>query len=260
MPEGHTLHRIARDHSKWFAGQKVSVSSPQGRFAEEAKKLSGKKIRAVEAFGKHLIYRFPHQTLHIHLGLYGKFRLHKNPPPQPRGAVRVRMIGDERSFDLNGPNRCELLTTSEFDALIERIGPDPLRDDADPERAWKRISNSRAAIGTLLLNQKVIAGIGNIFRAEILHLLAIHPHRQGNQITRDEFDQIWELTTRLMKTGRYNRIITVDPDQQPKALSRLRSSERLNIYKKPTCPRCDADVYYWDLGNRTIYACDRCQI
>ena len=108
MPEGHTLHRIARDHSKWFGGQKLIVFSPQGRFEEEAEQLSGRTLSKAEAFGKHLIYRFGKKIMHVHLGLYGKFRLHKNPAPDPRGAVRVRMVGDSRSFDLNGPNSCQL--------------------------------------------------------------------------------------------------------------------------------------------------------
>jgi endonuclease-8 len=262
MPEGHTVHRLARDHSKWFGGQELIMLSPQGRFEKEAKRLSGQKLLRTEAFGKHLVYRFADElSMHVHLGLYGKFRVHRNPPPEPRGAVRVRVIGSERSFDLNGPNQCRLLNASDLDKLRSRLGPDPLRKDANPELAWERIHRSRAAIGSLLLDQSVIAGIGNIYRAEILHILAIHPHRPGNQISREEFDAMWSLTQQLMRTGvQYNRIITVDREELGKPLSRLRSNERLRIYKRASCSRCHADVYYWDLGNRTIYACDACQV
>ena len=100
MPEGHTIHRLARDHQKFFSGQKLIITSPQGRFESEAKKLSGKRLQSVEAHGKHLFYNFAGRSkssptrVHVHLGLYGKFRLHKNPAPEPRGAVRVRMIGE----------------------------------------------------------------------------------------------------------------------------------------------------------------------
>lgn len=91
MPEGHTIHRMARDHGKWFAGQRLTVASPQGRFESEAQSLNGKVLKTVEAHGKHLYYVFTGgSVLHIHLGLYGKFRLFKNPPPEPRGAVRVQ--------------------------------------------------------------------------------------------------------------------------------------------------------------------------
>jgi endonuclease-8 len=260
MPEGHTVHRIARDHHKWFSGQELAVMSPQGRFEEGAERLSGRKLTRVEAFGKHLIYQFGRERLHIHLGLYGKFRLHRTPPPAPRGAVRVRMIGQERAFDLNGPNACHLVSKSEFDALRARIGPDPLRKDADPEIAWERIHQSRTAIGALLLNQSVIAGLGNIYRAEILHILGIHPERSGREITREEFEQIWKLSVELLHIGvKYNRIITAI-DAATGSPGKLKSRERLLIYKKPTCPRCEADVYYWDVGNRRVYACDACQV
>ena len=137
MPEGHTVHRIARDHTKTFASQKMIVDSPQGRFADEAKKLCGRHLIRAEAFGKHLIYQWgtktkeptaktrPSAIMHVHLGLYGKFRWHKNPPPDPRGAVRVRMVGYERAFDLNGPNTCRLLAKDDFQKLTDRIGADP---------------------------------------------------------------------------------------------------------------------------------------
>ena len=170
MPEGHIVHRIARDHASEFSGQKLIVTSPQGRFEDEADELCGRCLLGTEAIGKHLIYLWgsgrksksarPAKIMHVHLGLYGKFRLHKNPAPEPRGAVRVRIVGKHKAFDLNGPNRCELLDAGEFSALRERLGQDPLRSDADPQVAWQAIAKSRRAIGSLLLDQSIIAGLG----------------------------------------------------------------------------------------------------
>lgn len=267
MPEGHTIHRIARDHGKEFGGQKMIVTSPQGRFEKESKRLTGKRLVAAEAHGKHLFYRFQgigktsrEQMVHIHLGLYGKFRVHRNPPPEPRGAVRVRMIGESKAFDLNGPNCCEIIGVADFKKLKSRLGQDPLRADADPELVWKRISKSRAAIGTLLLNQSIIAGIGNVYRADILFLLKIHPERAGNTLTREEFDLLWDRTVSLLSIGvKYNRIITVDRERIDKAPSRLNSKERLVCYKKNRCVDCGGYIRKWDLGNRTMYACEKCQ-
>jgi endonuclease-8 len=149
MPEGHTIHRLAADHHRDFVGQSLSVSSPQGRFTAGARKLSGRTLTAVAAHGKHLLYDWEGNTLHVHLGLYGKFRRHKSPPPEPRGAVRLRVIGEEKAFDLNGPTACELLTKQGVRALLDRLGADPLRDDADPDKAWDRISRTRLPIGTV---------------------------------------------------------------------------------------------------------------
>ena len=181
MPEGHTIHRIARDHTRDFAGQKLRLSSPQGRFSAEAAELNGCKLLKVEAYGKHLFYHWSRQRLvHVHLGLYGKFRTHRLPPPEPRGAVRWRALGKEKAFDLNGPNCCELISTEKLQSILARLGPDPLRKDADMGQVVQRIQGSRSAIGTLLLNQAVIAGVGNVYRAEALHKLGIHPERPGN--------------------------------------------------------------------------------
>jgi endonuclease VIII len=110
MPEGHTVHRMAQDHFKWIGGNRLTVTSPQGRFEQESSLLSGRVLQSVEARGKHLYYGFgANRTLHVHLGLYGKYRLHESPASEPRGAVRVRFIGKKNTLDLHGPNQCELL-------------------------------------------------------------------------------------------------------------------------------------------------------
>lgn len=261
MPEGHTIHRIARDHQKWFAGQSLIVESPQGRFASEAKKLFGKKMIRTDAHGKHLFYFWAGgQIVHIHLGLYGKFRIHKNPPPEPRGAVRLRMVGDSKSFDLNGPNCCELIDKFEHEKLCNRLGQDPLRTDANPQLVWERIRKSHASIGSLLLNQSLIAGVGNVYRSEILFLLKINPERLGVEIIKSEFDAIWRLTVELLNIGvQLNRIVTTTVKGNELNQSSKNHSEKLNVYKKNQCPVCRDDIYYWTSANRTIYACESCQ-
>lgn len=260
MPEGHTIHRIARDHQRLFMGQTLSVTSPQGRFQTGAKKLNRKCLQRIEAHGKHLFYEWENSTLHVHLGLYGKFRKHRNPPPEPRGAVRLRVVGEHDAFDLNGPNRCELVTAKQRQAIQARLGPDPLRRDADPEQVWQRVSRSKAPIGTLLLNQSVLAGVGNVYRAEVLFILKIAPERPGNSLSREEFDALWETLVELMQYGvKYNRIITADPKTTGKTRGRMNQSQRLLIYKKQSCPECGSEVENWELGSRTIYSCTLCQ-
>jgi len=170
------------------------------------------------------------------------------------------MIGQLRSFDLNGPTCCELIGAKQLQEIKDRLGQDPLSDDACPDTLWERMSRSRSAIGTLLLNQSVIAGVGNVYRAEILFLLGIDPETPANQLSREQFDELWKLTVELLKTGvKYNRIITVDRQMVDKPLSRLNSSERLNVYKLPNCRRCDSKIQTWSLGNRKMYACRKCQ-
>lgn len=222
--------------------------------------LNGRQLTGVNAHGKHLLYDWDGKTLHIHLGLYGRFRRHRLPMPDPRGQVRLRIVGSDAGFDLNGPAACELLTRPQREALLNRLGEDPLRPDADPEKVWNKIQRCHSPIGTLLINQNVIAGVGNIYRAEVLHLLNMHPGRSCSTLSRTEFETMWQQIVRLMKIGRrYNRIIIADPADAGKPRSRMNRQERLLVYRKPFCSRCEAPVESWKLGGRTIYACPVCQ-
>jgi endonuclease VIII len=164
MPEGHTTHRLAAQHQRCYGGSPVRVSSPQGRFAAAAAVLDGLVLQRAEAHGKHLfhVYR-SNLVVHIHLGLYGAFTDQTLPVQPPRGQVRMRLVGSTHWTDLRGPTACELLTEDEADAVRARLGPDPLRDDADADCAWARISRSRAPLATLLMDQSVLAGIGTVY-------------------------------------------------------------------------------------------------
>lgn len=270
MPEGPTLHRLAREHTELFSGQKLKVTSPQGRFAEAAKLLDGRKLNKVEAWGKHLFYDFAGSAktsavLHIHLGLYGKYRQHdhaaKDEPPEPRGAVRVRLGGKTHTLDLNGPNQCEVIDAAARDEVIDRLGPDPLRKDADPEKAWKKIAASAQSIGQLLMDQTVAAGVGNIYRAELLWRIKLHPRTPGKAVTKKQFQALWKDTVKLMELAlEEGRIITTDPKQFKKPASKLTTGERFNIYKHAKCPRCGHAIETYALAGRKVYACAGCQV
>ncbi len=257
MPEGHTIHRAARDHRKVLAGQVLDVSSPQGRFAEGAKRIDGLRCSEVEAYGKHLIYRFDYGlSLHIHLGLFGRLHKRKLPLTEPKGVVRVRLVGSTHVVDINGPNTCEVLDEPQLLALIDRIGPDVLRADADPDQAFRRITKSKAPIGRLIMNQAVMAGIGNIYRTEILWRQAIHPLTPGRALRREDFDRIWEDAVALLEIGvKRNSIITTA--HVPPGRGRLK--ERVNIFGKTVCPKCKGDVERLELENRKVYVCAACQ-
>jgi endonuclease VIII len=257
MPEGHTIHRAARDQRPMVAGKVLEVTSPQGRFSEGAARLDGQTCTGVDAYGKHLLYHFAHdETLHIHLGLFGRFRTAKVPAAEPRGEVRVRMVSASHVVDINGPNTCEVLDAAGRAALVARIGPDVLRADADPERAWARITRSRTAIGQLLMDQSVMAGIGNIYRSEILWRQKLHPETPGKQVEREAFDRIWADSVHLLEIGvKNNSIITVDGVKK----SRSRYGERVNIFGKPVCPACAADIRRFEMATRRVFVCETCQ-
>jgi endonuclease VIII len=257
MPEGHTIHRAAKDQRPMLKGHVLQVSSPQGRFLENAQQIDGQHCDSVEAYGKHLLYGFANGlTLHIHLGLFGKFKAHKRPAKEPVGAVRVRLESPTHIVDINGPNTCELLTPDERHALVNRIGPDVLRKDADASRAYTRIAKSKTAIGQLLMDQAVIGGIGNIYRTEILWRCQVSPFAIGKSIDPGTFDLLWNDAVSLLEIGvKYNAIITVDGV----AKSKSRYGERVNIFNKPHCPRCHGEITRVEIATRRAFYCETCQ-
>ena len=193
MPEGHTLHRLARLHQRRFGGAPVAVSSPQGRFAGSAAMVDGQVLRRTSAWGKHLFHHYAGGPIvHVHLGLYGAFTEWQlsggELPPEPVGQVRMRMVGADYGTDLRGPTVCEVIDEAQVSDVLAKLGPDPLRSDADPSWAWTRITKSRRPIGALLMDQTVIAGVGNVYRNELLFRHRIDPFRAGREVGEAEFD------------------------------------------------------------------------
>ena len=203
MPEGHTIHRLAKTHRKRFVGREVAVSSPQGRFDRGAELVDGRTLRATDAHGKHLFHVYADDlVVHVHLGLYGKFTQHLGDDvAEPRGQVRMRMVADGAWADLRGAIACEVLTEGEVDTLRGRLGSDPLRRDTDPETAWRRISRSRAPLATLLMDQSVIAGVGNVYRAEILFRHRLDPLLPGRELGRERWEAVWSDLVALLADG-----------------------------------------------------------
>lgn len=263
MPEGHTIHRLAREHNAILRGRALRLASPQGRFAAEAAALDGRPLLRVRPYGKHLFYEFePGDVVHVHLGIYGKFETHPAPAPAPRGAVRLRMAAREHTVDLRGPTVCALVGTAERDAILDRLGPDPLDPKADPGRLWRKLARRETPIGAVLLDQSAIAGVGNVYRAEALYLLGISPHRPANTLSRNEFDALWATLVRLMRTGvRLNRIVTTEPADRDRRSGRPSDADRHYLWRRTDlpCRRCGEPIRTGVLGARNAYWCPVCQ-
>lgn len=267
MPEGHTLFRLARDLGDAFAGRPVRVGSPQGRFAVEAAELNGQPLVGAESAGKHLFLEFPGERfIHIHLGLIGTFDIRTGPEALPVGQVRLRLATDTAYADLRGATRCELVGLAVREEVLGRLGPDPLRPDADPDRAWQRISRSDRPIGDLLLDQSVLAGVGNVYRAEVLFRQRMHPLRPGRTLRRGQWQRIWEDLAGLMAEGvRLGRIDTVRPEHTPEAMGRAPRVDdhggEVYVYRRTgqPCLVCERPVRAQVLAGRNLFWCSRCQ-
>jgi endonuclease-8 len=283
VPEGHTIHALAARLGRAFAGQQVAAASPQGRFAEGASQLDGRALIESVAVGKHLFVAFAGDLLlHVHLGLIGQFPVRpiEDLPPEAVGAVRLRLLGDSHVADLRGPMICALVTPHRKDEVIATLGPDPLDPEADPERAWQRIRRSGKPIAELLMNQSFIAGVGNVYRCEILHRHALDPFTPGKELSTELWAALWRDLVELLPLGvKFSQILTMD-DQVEEAMLLVAdgtaarheatlTGERLGdwferrflTYKRTgeACLRCGGTIQSRPVAGRALYWCPTCQ-
>jgi formamidopyrimidine-DNA glycosylase len=225
MVEGHSVHRIAVAHGTRLVGRKFRAVSPNGRFSDGARLIDGREFSRIEAIGKNLFAFFsavgaPDVVMHVHFGMSGRWSVADAArAPEPTATTRLTLEGhglvshlSAMTVDHGGP---EL-----FEKKRRALGHDPLRSDANPEALWRKVSGSSKSIGLLLMDQSAFAGLGNIFRCEILHVARVHPEIKGDQLTRAQFDAIWDASARLMRNAfTLGSIVTVFP-QEAAALGR----------------------------------------
>jgi DNA-formamidopyrimidine glycosylase len=267
MPEGHTLYRLAADLRAVFVDRVVHASSPQGRFADDAARVDGHVMASSESAGKHLFLGFGDDlVIHVHLGLIGVFLVNEGPAPDPVGAVRLRLETDAAYADLRGATVCELITEEKRATILAKLGPDPLRTDADPDKAFARIHKSRKPIGALLMDQSVLAGVGNVYRAETLFRARLSPTTPGVKVSKRRWNAMWDDLVDLMTYGvGTGRIDTVRTEHAPEAMGRPPRVDdhggEVYVYRRQgqPCHVCGTIVKTKVLEGRNLFWCPTCQ-
>jgi endonuclease-8 len=293
MPEGNEIHRWAERHAAAFAGKTVRMDGPQGRFTDWDL-LDGRKLRRVMAVGKHLGYDFgKDRILHVHLGLQGDFTEGSGPLPEVRGALRMRMwnaagvkkpmvpgVSKRHAWyssddgtghlqpaqiawvELRGPMDCSVYTKAQWEALRERLGSDPL--DGDPvDKALGRIAKSRKPIGILMMEQDVMAGVGNIFRAEVLFRARQSPFTPGNEVPAAVVRKMWKELGPLMRAGMVDRrIVTTLAKDRDRRTGPVQVGDEHYVYRRngQDCRVCGTKVMKREgFAGRNLFWCPVCQ-
>ena len=238
MPEGHLIHHYARRQRDGLVGA-VTLSSPQGRF--DARAVKGRLVD-VEAYGKHLFHRWDAgAVVHIHLGMQGVFLDGPPPAAPPRPQGRMRVEGPRLVSDLIAPRICAVTDEDGRQRIIDAVGPDPLRPDADRDRVLATLADSSRAIGALLLDQTVIAGVGNALRADVLNLVGIHPQTPAAALRAGQLAQLWSVLVDVMHRS-----------------ADAGSIDHM-VYRLERCARCGTPVETPEVAGRTAYVCPRHQ-
>lgn len=291
MPEGNEVHRWAERHTEAFVGRRVHVEGPNGRF-QDAAMLEGRKLQRVVAIGKHLGYDFgKNRMLHVHLGRFGDWTEGQMPLPSVKGMLRLRMwragakpvkngamtatrhysSDDGRAnldaakvdwVELRGPTDCSVYTQERWDALEKRLGPDPLNGD-EPEEAFRKIAKAKKPIGFLLMEQDVMSGIGNIYRAELLFRARMSPFVPGADVPETALKAIWKDAIPLLKAGMADRrIVTTLPEHRPHQEETPPLKQEVHyVYRRSgkPCWVCGTAVMKKDMAGRSLYWCRTCQ-
>jgi endonuclease-8 len=127
---------------------------------------------------------------------------------------------------------------------------------------WRALQRRATAIGASLLDQSVVAGVGNVYRAEVLFVCGIAPQRPSRDLSREEFDRVWTTLLRMLRDGvRDGKIITVDPAELGISKRRMTLEDWRYVYRRTDlpCRRCATPIVQWELGARQMYACPVCQ-
>jgi formamidopyrimidine-DNA glycosylase len=268
MVEGHQTHRVIHFHRQKLLGRRFAAHSPNGRFAEGAAAVDGKELTRLECVGKNLFYFFgggaDTTVIRVHFGMAGAFgTFPHDAAPAPTATTRLALSslpagGADAVVALLSAMTVEHGGRDLYVARRAELGEDPLRVDADPEAAWGKVSTSKKSIGILLMDQSVIAGVGNIYRAEILYKAGVHPEVPGRALPRAAWEAVWRHSVELLRRGfETGSILTVDPAE---AATLGAPWTRRYIYNQKSCGRCGGAVMTWSMAARTVYACaGKCQ-
>jgi endonuclease-8 len=257
MPEGDTIHSIARRARAALVGREiVGIETPQARHALDRwpERLAGRAVQAVDARGKHLFIRFEGDlTLHSHLrmtGAWGVYHRGERWRRAPRRAWLVIRTDYHEVVEFDGPV-LELMTASRarFDRRLAALGPDLLADDFDEARFLARLreDDQSRGIGDALLDQRNVAGIGNVWKSEGCFLAGVDPWRRLSDVADGEAVAVVRRVGPLMRASAAG-------GGQPRAI---------HVYERAgrPCRTCGTPIRARGQGddNRTTYWCPRCQ-
>jgi endonuclease VIII len=264
MPEGDTIHRAARRIGAALVGREIlEIETPHQRHRLDRwpERLGGRAVRGVDARGKHLFMRFEGDlTLHAHLRMTGQWDVYRRGQRWRRSPGRAWLVirtEEHEVVQFDGPV-LELMTDSRtrFDQRIAALGPDLLAGDFDERAFLRRLreDDPTRGIGEALLDQRNLAGFGNVWKSEACFLAGVDPWRPTRDVSDEKALSVVRAARPLMRESaeRGGRITTAPGDARGAWVH-----ERTGL----PCRRCGEPIRARGQGddNRTTYWCPRCQ-
>jgi endonuclease-8 len=251
VAEGDTILRAARRLDQALAGETVAVSAPNPRGrAAGVERLDGRRFDGAEARGKHLLLRFDELVLHSHLGMGGGWHVYPRGARwrRPRAAAWVVLTGERaEAVQFGGPTlRLLAAAKAHRDPQLARLGPDVLDPQFDPGPVVGAMrAEPGRGLGDALLDQTLVAGIGNIFKSEACFAARVDPWRAVGDLSDEEL-----------------RAVLLAAREQMLDAVAAGGRKRFSVYRgRGPCPACGKPIASRGQGdaNRTTYWCPSCQ-
>ena len=262
MAEGHLVARWAKRLDA-LAGEPFAAVELPTQYADRCPHLTGQHLVRTASHGKHLLLHLSTgETLHCHAMMFGSWQFGKPGMALRKPAERVRLRLRTRSHEavfFSGPV-VELLTPEQLAThpRLSLLGPDILAEDFDRDEAWRLLTRfPDRQIGEAVLDQTVVAGIGNIYKSEALFLARIEPRSAVGGLPRAVLDRLWRTVIPLMRQG------VSQGRMRTRLMSREGRDDRFWVYQRrgKPCFRCGSTIERIKQGNppRSSYLCPQCQ-
>jgi formamidopyrimidine-DNA glycosylase len=267
MPELPEVETIKNELTPWVVGQsftEVTISDAKlvwGGSAEEVRRgLIGQKIESLERRGKYLIFHLSNgKSLIIHLRMTGSLLL--NPKDVNCYARAVFHLSNGHHFVFSDRRRlAKIWLVDDADAVISKLGPEPFDESFTTDIFEQKLSRHRIPIKAALLNQSIVAGIGNMYADEALFAARIHPQRKADDLSPAEVRTLHHYIRSVLQAAITNKGASVDTYVRPEGeLGTAHSDFKVAHRGGEPCPVCGSPIERCVVQNRGTYFCPRCQ-
>ncbi len=266
LPEVETIVRGLREPlvGRQFTGVRVGWDNLVARptVEEFKRRIVGQKVLDVKRRGKYLVFSLSGGgSLIIHLRMTGRLRVKNRGDKLDKHDHLIFELDDGRELRFNNMRKLgRVYLVDDEDEILAKLGPEPLDDDFTPTDFAALLFGRRGKIKPLLLNQRFIAGVGNIYADEALFAAHIHPERMADTLTAKEIENLYRAIRQVLAQGIRNRGTTFS-DYRDAEGREGGNQEHLLVFRRTgqPCPRCGMTIERTVVGGRGTYFCPRCQ-
>lgn len=266
LPEVETVVRGLRDDIVGRQFSQVAISWPSQivtpTLDEFMARLPGQRVLALSRRGKFIVFQLTQDVMLIHLKMTGRLYVSERNAQDDRWVRAAFKLDDGRTLHFSDARKFgRLYLVHQLDEVAGSLGPEPLSDDFTPELLRERVAGRQRAIKTMLLDQQIVAGIGNIYADEALWEARIDPRRKANTLNEKELKRLYIAIRLVLQKGIEYEGASVNWYRKADG-SKGNSQNHLNVYdrEEQPCARCGTPVTKIRLGQRGTHFCPTCQI